>query len=236
MIASSVSPSSKNEQRTESSFSKATGFSTHSEQKSSSDDIALDVHVNGIEMAIFSADHTHPYKQEQALKGFSPNIDTVTNTLGPGRVGATPGTTAHVGLSQLTIASQSLQQATTSGQADSGTITNTAWTQRLANDLPVTTSLNGKASEILGVKAESANISPLITLSSDAATPAVSQGHSQSQATPVRAVWANMHMDPSQGKWGEQMLHVLQDRVSLQATQNLQEAPHSPRPARLRQT
>ncbi|WP_415721199.1 flagellar hook-length control protein FliK [Photobacterium ganghwense] len=37
--------------------------------------------------------------------------------------------------------------------------------------------------------------------------------------------WAAMHLDGSQpAKWGEQMLQVLHDKVSLQATQHLQEA------------
>lgn len=40
----------------------------------------------------------------------------------------------------------------------------------------------------------------------------------------TRAVWANVPMDPSPGKWGEQMLQVLQDRVHLQASQQMQEA------------
>ncbi len=36
--------------------------------------------------------------------------------------------------------------------------------------------------------------------------------------------WAQIHVDVSKGKWGEQMLQILQDRVHLQATQHVQEA------------
>ncbi|WP_172557557.1 flagellar hook-length control protein FliK [Vibrio fluvialis] len=36
--------------------------------------------------------------------------------------------------------------------------------------------------------------------------------------------WASVRIDTQAGKWGEQMLQVLHDRVTLQAQQNLQEA------------
>lgn len=42
--------------------------------------------------------------------------------------------------------------------------------------------------------------------------------------TATKASWAPVSIDQSQAKWGEQMLSVLADRVSLQAGQNLQEA------------
>lgn len=38
------------------------------------------------------------------------------------------------------------------------------------------------------------------------------------------AEWAAVRVDTSSGRWGEQMMQVLQDRVTLQAQQNLQEA------------
>ncbi|MDD1781872.1 flagellar hook-length control protein FliK [Enterovibrio sp. ZSDZ35] len=38
------------------------------------------------------------------------------------------------------------------------------------------------------------------------------------------AEWAPIRVDTQAGKWGEQMMQVLQDRVTLQANQNLQEA------------
>ncbi|WP_325893184.1 flagellar hook-length control protein FliK [Grimontia sp. NTOU-MAR1] len=46
-------------------------------------------------------------------------------------------------------------------------------------------------------------------------------------ASPSIAVspeWATVKVDTSQSKWGEQMMQVLQDRVTLQAQQNMQEA------------
>lgn len=36
--------------------------------------------------------------------------------------------------------------------------------------------------------------------------------------------WASMQIDTKAGKWGEQMMQVLHDRVTLQAQQNMQEA------------
>ncbi|ENM5736979.1 flagellar hook-length control protein FliK [Vibrio mimicus] len=44
------------------------------------------------------------------------------------------------------------------------------------------------------------------------------QGHSQNTE------WAAVRVDASTGKWGEQMMQVLHDRVTLQAQQNIQEA------------
>lgn len=38
------------------------------------------------------------------------------------------------------------------------------------------------------------------------------------------AEWAAVRVDTTSGKWGEQMMQILQDRVTLQAQQNLQEA------------
>ena len=48
-----------------------------------------------------------------------------------------------------------------------------------------------------------------------------SQTAAQASAT---AEWAPVRVDTQAGKWGEQMLQVLNDRVTLQAQQNLQEA------------
>jgi flagellar hook-length control protein FliK len=50
-----------------------------------------------------------------------------------------------------------------------------------------------------------------------------SQTLSTTPAT-ASAEWASVRVDTSAGKWGEQMLQVLNDRVTLQAQQNLQEA------------
>ncbi|MCE7579690.1 flagellar hook-length control protein FliK [Vibrio fluvialis] len=64
------------------------------------------------------------------------------------------------------------------------------------------------------------------------ASGAASNGQAQTQVnapsvatTAVNAPeWASVRIDTQAGKWGEQMLQVLHDRVTLQAQQNLQEA------------
>ncbi|WP_275722525.1 flagellar hook-length control protein FliK [Vibrio furnissii] len=54
---------------------------------------------------------------------------------------------------------------------------------------------------------------------------AQAQVHAPSATTTVNAPeWASVRIDTQAGKWGEQMLQVLHDRVTLQAQQNLQEA------------
>lgn len=226
VIASTVSPSGKNGQKAESSFSKSTGFSTQPGAKENSEDVASDVQGSSIETAMTYADFAPPHKQEQALNSSFTHFGTNTNASGQGWSEAASSTAANVKLNKLTAGSlpQPSLQATSSAQVGPDTISGAALAQRLTNDLPVATAFNGKLNEMLASKSEPISISPLITSSSDVAHSAISQGHSPSQASPVRAVWANMQMDASLGKWGEQMLHVLQDRVSLQATQNLQEA------------
>ncbi|MCG6218779.1 flagellar hook-length control protein FliK [Vibrio furnissii] len=55
---------------------------------------------------------------------------------------------------------------------------------------------------------------------------AQAQVHASSAATTVvnAPEWASVRIDTKAGKWGEQMLQVLHDRVTLQAQQHLQEA------------
>ncbi|WP_422398737.1 flagellar hook-length control protein FliK [Vibrio furnissii] len=55
---------------------------------------------------------------------------------------------------------------------------------------------------------------------------AQTQVHAPSSATTTvnAPEWASVRIDTQAGKWGEQMLQVLHDRVTLQAQQNLQEA------------
>lgn len=55
---------------------------------------------------------------------------------------------------------------------------------------------------------------------------AQAQVHASSAATTVvnAPEWASVRIDTQAGKWGEQMLQVLHDRVTLQAQQHLQEA------------
>lgn len=64
------------------------------------------------------------------------------------------------------------------------------------------------------------------------ASSAASNGQAQTQVNASNAAttvvnapeWASVRIDTQAGKWGEQMLQVLHDRVTLQAQQNLQEA------------
>ncbi|EMW7170855.1 flagellar hook-length control protein FliK [Vibrio fluvialis] len=64
------------------------------------------------------------------------------------------------------------------------------------------------------------------------ASGAASNGQVQTQVNASNAAttvvnapeWASVRIDTQAGKWGEQMLQVLHDRVTLQAQQNLQEA------------
>lgn len=64
------------------------------------------------------------------------------------------------------------------------------------------------------------------------ASGAASNGQAQTQVNASSAAttvvnapeWASVRIDTQAGKWGEQMLQVLHDRVTLQAQQNLQEA------------
>lgn len=62
---------------------------------------------------------------------------------------------------------------------------------------------------------------PVQTVGSDL-TPN-SPSTTESAAT-TKPEWAPVRVDTSSGKWGEQMMQVLHDRVTLQAQQNMQEA------------
>ncbi|PSW74171.1 flagellar hook-length control protein FliK [Photobacterium sp. GB-50] len=53
---------------------------------------------------------------------------------------------------------------------------------------------------------------------------AQTQTQTQTNITVNRVNWAPISVDPQSSQWGEKMLNILQDRVSLQATQNMQEA------------
>ncbi|KJG38589.1 LafE [Photobacterium angustum] len=52
----------------------------------------------------------------------------------------------------------------------------------------------------------------------------VLSAQTQTNITGNRVNWAPISVDPQFPQWGEKMLNILQDRVSLQATQNMQEA------------
>lgn len=76
------------------------------------------------------------------------------------------------------------------------------------------------------IGSELANL--LTSLSSQTVPAQQTPGHQASPAptitTPSTTEWAPVRVDTQAGKWGEQMLQVLNDRVTLQAQQNLQEA------------
>lgn len=93
---------------------------------------------------------------------------------------------------------------------------------------------SSKMNQLLSIKTETGSL-PQITLplpqqvegqihAGQSATLQAAISSSPAEAAQPRAVWANLQMDSSPGKWGEQMLQVLQDRVTLQASQNMQEA------------
>ncbi|PWI33172.1 flagellar hook-length control protein FliK [Vibrio albus] len=66
-----------------------------------------------------------------------------------------------------------------------------------------------------------------IATSADPAASAVQHASAASPnsiAATDKPAWANIQVDTSQGKWGEQMMQILQDRVSMQASQKMQEA------------
>ncbi|MEJ2765317.1 flagellar hook-length control protein FliK [Photobacterium sp. MCCC 1A19761] len=84
------------------------------------------------------------------------------------------------------------------------------------------TSLSPVTQELFNFRAEGMAPSLTATTGSEHATSTLSQQPTATAAT--RAVWATVPMDAAPGKWGEQMLQVLQDRVYLQASQQMQEA------------
>ncbi len=80
--------------------------------------------------------------------------------------------------------------------------------------LPLDSALNAALNQVLN---------PASGAASNAQTQ--TQVHAPSATTTVNAPeWASVRIDTQAGKWGEQMLQVLHDRVTLQAQQNLQEA------------
>ena len=79
------------------------------------------------------------------------------------------------------------------------------------------------SAQVEGSPLSSASLSALMASSPNgsSAQPGL---HTNPAAMTTGSEWASMRIDTSAGKWGEQMLQVLQDRVTLQAQQNLQEA------------
>ncbi len=67
-------------------------------------------------------------------------------------------------------------------------------------------------------------ISSALTATQPINMDAVTSTSTSPQNPTIQGEWASVRVDTSQAKWGEQMLQVLQDRVTLQAQQNMQEA------------
>lgn len=78
----------------------------------------------------------------------------------------------------------------------------------IANLLSANQTQNGATALPTGSQAGAPSVNPTTTINTAVAT----------------TEWAPVRIDPQAGKWGEQMLQVLNDRVTLQAQQNLQEA------------
>ncbi len=92
---------------------------------------------------------------------------------------------------------------------------------------PVDSNLIKLASASVEGNALSSNAASALSAALGTGSPAA-PSHGASNANPAAMTtgteWASMRIDTQAGKWGEQMLQVLQDRVTLQAQQNLQEA------------
>lgn len=99
------------------------------------------------------------------------------------------------------------------------------------------TSSSGSPSAMAGIEATSAHTQPnqtpaaiqLITTQAPTIQSMVSEvaQHLSSpteSSTAAKPEWAPIRVDTSAAKWGEQMMKVLHDRVTLQAQQNVQEA------------
>ncbi|UXI03075.1 flagellar hook-length control protein FliK [Photobacterium sp. TY1-4] len=84
------------------------------------------------------------------------------------------------------------------------------------------TSLSPIPQELFNFRSE--GLAPSLSAAAGAEQAASTQSHPSTAPAGTRAVWATVPMDAAPGKWGEQMLQVLQDRVYLQASQQMQEA------------
>lgn len=117
-----------------------------------------------------------------------------------------------------TTASDKLSQLT---QADKLTVSSAALSQ---------TDKVALKSALMSVSAAEGQATPSAATSAalqSLSTSATQTQHTAGTANPASAggaEWAAVRVDPQSGKWGEQMLSILHDRVTLQAQQNLQEA------------
>lgn len=244
VIASSVAPTDTNKQKTKNDAGNNASFSSHLRAKESPEGTASDSQEASPE-SIAASSAGHPLIQNLGQAPFTslrgePVPSPLTDGSGTQTVGNNSGSipcpaveavnkvSGTTNLSQLAAASltQRHQMETRSGQAMTGTVSSVPASPQTqsSSDASLTTLFTSKLNEVLASKSEQSGLSALNNPVGDVSHSAVSQPQPASQTSPARAVWANVQVDTSQGKWGEQMLQVLQDRVSLQATQNLQEA------------
>ncbi|MGY2574035.1 flagellar hook-length control protein FliK [Vibrio sp. C8] len=117
----------------------------------------------------------------------------------------------------------SVPQATNTNQVTSSNLLQTPLTNPEVNsgtsntpvaDIKLVSAINSELSNI--------GASPLSPTAQSA--PLHSSSTTNVTAGENRPEWATLRIDTQAGKWGEQMLQVLHDRVTLQAQQNLQEA------------
>lgn len=117
----------------------------------------------------------------------------------------------------------SVPQATNADQVTSANVLQTPLTNPEVNNRTSNTPV-ADIKLVSAINSELSNIgaSPLSPTAQSA--PLHSSSTTNVTAGENRPEWATLRIDTQAGKWGEQMLQVLHDRVTLQAQQNLQEA------------
>ncbi len=158
-------------------------------------------------VALLNANQPIP-TQTQLVKGFaeSHSVSGVT--------------TANTAAAQYPSVNAAATSAT--GQSAAGLL-NAQSASSITESQPVAT----KAAVALD-SALNAALNQVINPASGAASNGQTQTQVNASSTATTVVnapeWASVRIDTQAGKWGEQMLQVLHDRVTLQAQQNLQEA------------
>ncbi|MBO0212393.1 flagellar hook-length control protein FliK [Vibrio sp. Vb2880] len=154
--------------------------------------------------ALLSAHQPLP-TQAQWVKGFAEN-----HRVG----GANTANTAAAQNANAAAPSATGQSAAGLFNAQSALATSESQPVATKAALPLDSALNAALNQVLN---------PASGAASNAQTQ--TQVHAPSATTTVNAPeWASVRIDTQAGKWGEQMLQVLHDRVTLQAQQHLQEA------------
>lgn len=123
--------------------------------------------------------------------------------------------TANTAAAQNANANAAATSATGQLNAQSALATSESQPAATKAALPLDSALNAALNQVL-----------------NPASGAASHGQAQTQVNASSAAttvvnapeWASVRIDTQAGKWGEQMLQVLHDRVTLQAQQHLQEA------------